>query len=185
MLDLLGIELSSHAHQDEEEKRRQESANVAIAASAAAGKGSGKSKPATTKPTCRDDLTENGCTRGGQCSFLHPSAVGRCLRCGSPKHAATECKRPRQKKTAYPPTGKGRAPPKAPPPKVNNNKGGGKGNTGAKAKNQSKPISKATPKPKAEAGHTQFDWASQTHSDPFASSSVTIEEVQLLPCILQ
>ena len=86
MLDLLEIELSSRAHEDDEEKRRQKSANVAIAASAAAGKGSGKGKH-TTKPTCRDYLTHNGCTRGGQCSFLHPPTVGRCPRCGSTKHA--------------------------------------------------------------------------------------------------
>ena len=83
MLDLLEIQLSSSAHEeDEEEKRHQKSANVAIAASAAAGKGSGKSKP-STKPTCRDYLTKNGCTRGGQCSFLHPPTVGRGLRRGS------------------------------------------------------------------------------------------------------
>ena len=117
MLDLLEIELSSRAHEDDEEKRCQKSANVAIAASAAAGKGSGKGKP-TTKPTCRDYLTDNGCTRGGQCSFLHPPTVGRCLRCGSTKHAVADCKRPRQEKTAFPPKGKGKSsPPKAPPPK--------------------------------------------------------------------
>ena len=140
--------------------------------------GKGKS---TTKPTCRDYLTDNGCTRGGQCSFLHPPTVGRCLRCGSTKHAVADCKRPRQEKTALPPKGKGKSsPPKAPPPKANNNnKGGGKGNAGAKAKNQSKPKGKATPKPKAEAGRIEIDWASQTHSDPFASSSVTIEEVAM------
>ena len=185
MLDLLEIELSSRAHEDDEEKRRQNSANVAIAASVAAGKGSGKGKP-TTKPTCRDYLTDNGCTRGGQCSFLHPPTVGRCLRCGSTKHAVADCKRPRQEKTASPPKGKGKSsPPKAPPPKANNNnnnnnnKGGGKGNAGAKAKNQSKPKGEATPKPKAEAGHIEIDWASQTHSDPFASSSVAIEEVAM------
>ena len=90
---------------------------------------------------------------------------------------------PRQEKTAFPPKGKGKSsPPKAPPPKANNNnnnKGGGKGNAGAKPKNQSKPKSKAAPKPKAEAGHIEIDWASQTHSDPFASSSVTIEEVAM------
>ena len=88
--DLLEIELSSRAHEDDEEKRRQKSANVAIAASAAAGKGSSKGK-STTKPTCRDDLTDNGCTRGGKCSFLHPPTVVRCLRCGSTKHAVADC----------------------------------------------------------------------------------------------
>ena len=98
MLDLLEIELSSRAHEDEEDKRRQKSANVGIAASAAAGKGSGKGK-STTKPTCKDYLTDNGCTRGGQCSFLHPPTVGRCLSCGT-KHAVADCKRPRQEKTA-------------------------------------------------------------------------------------
>ena len=42
-----------------------------------------------------------------------------------------------------------------------------------------KPKGRATPKPKAEAGHIEIDRASQTHSDPFASSSVTIEEVAM------
>ena len=179
MLCSIFSRLSSRAHEDDEEKRRQKLANVTIAASAAAGKGSGKGKP-TTKPTCRDYLTDNGCTRGGQCSLLHPPKVGRCLRRGSTKHAVADCKRPRQEKTAFPPKGKGKSSPlKAPPPKANNNKGGGKGNARAKAKNQSKPKGKAAPKPKAEAGHIEVDWASQTHSDPFASSSVTIEEVAM------
>ena len=151
MLDLLEIELSSRAHEDEEEKRRQKSANVAIGASAAAGKGSGKSKPTITKPTAGDYLIKNGCTRGGQCSFLHPRTVGRCLRCGSTKHAVADCKRPRQEKTAFPPKGKSKSSqPKAPPTKV-----------------------------EAKVTQEQRLRASQTHSDPFASSSVTIEEVAM------
>ena len=178
MLDLLEIELSSRAHEDEEERRHPKSADVAIAASAAVGKGSGKSKP-TTKPACRDYLTENGCTRGGQCSFLHPPTVGRCLRCGSTKQAVADCKQPRQEKTAFPAKGKGKSSPPKPPKASNNNKGGCKGNAGSKAKSQPKPKSKATPKPKAEAGHIEIDWASQTHTHPFASSSVTIEEVAM------
>ena len=185
MLDLLKIELSSRAHEDDEEKRRQKSANIAIAASAAAGKGSGKGK-STTKPTCRDYLTDNGCTRGGQCSFLHPPTVGRCLRCGSTKRAVADCKRPRQEKTTFPPKRKGKSAlhqprhhHQRPTTTTTTNKGRGKGSAGAKAKNQSKPMGKATPKPKAEAGHIEIDWASQTHSDPFASSSVTIEEAAM------
>ena len=142
MLDLLEIELSSRAHEDEEEKKCQKSGNIAITASVAAGKGSGKSRPATTKPTCRDYLTENGCTRGGQRSFLHPPMVGN-------KTCIAECKRPRQEKTAFPRKGKAKSSqPRAPPPKANNNKGGGKGNARAKAKNHSKPKDKATPKQK-------------------------------------
>ena len=70
MLDLLEIEPSFCAHENEEENRLQKSANVAIEASAAAAKGSGKGKP-STKPTCRDYLTENGCIRAN--SMIDPS----------------------------------------------------------------------------------------------------------------
>ena len=37
-------------------------------------KGSGKDKQ---MHICRDYMTEDGCKRGGQCSFQHPAAVGR------------------------------------------------------------------------------------------------------------
>ena len=56
------------AQEDEEEKRKQKSAGVAIAAFTSAQKGSGKTKP-SQKPICRDFLTDNGCPRGGQCTF--------------------------------------------------------------------------------------------------------------------
>ena len=83
-----------------------------------------------------------------------------------------------KRRQSFPPKGKGKSSQsKAPPPKANNNKGGGKGNAGAKAKLHPKPKGKATAKPKAEAGQIVIDWASQTHTNPLASSSVTIEEV--------
>ena len=67
-IDLLEVELSSREQEEEDERRRQKNANVAVASftSAASGKGS-------TKPICRDFLTDNGCTKGGQCAFQHPT----------------------------------------------------------------------------------------------------------------
>ena len=35
--------------------------------------------------------SQTGCPRGGrQCTFQHPQTVGRCLRCGSTKHAVAD-----------------------------------------------------------------------------------------------
>ena len=179
MLDLLEIELSSRVHMRTKRRRDVKISKCFIAASAAAGEGSGKSKPATTKPTCRDFLlTENGDTHSGQCSFLHRWVDASGV--DQQNMRLLSANGQDRRRLAFPPKGKGKSsPPKAPPPKANNNKGGGKGNTGAKAKNQSKPQGEATPKPNAEAGRIEIDWASQTHSDPFASSSVTIEEVTM------
>ena len=112
-MDMIEIELSSRSHEDEEEKRKQKNANVAIASFTQSQKGSGKSKP-----ICRDFLTDNGCNKGGQCTFQHPQTVGRCLRCGSTKHSVADCRRPR-KDSAQPASsstnkkgkGRGRGPP--------------------------------------------------------------------------
>ena len=99
-LDMVEIELAARAHEDEEEKRKQKSANVAIASFA---KGGG-AKP---KPICRGFLTDNGCNKGGQCTYQHPQTVDRCLRCGSTNHQVSERKRLGRRKgsrqgTAFP-----------------------------------------------------------------------------------
>ena len=90
-IDLLEVELASRAQEEEEERRKQKNANVAIASFTSTG-----SAKTSTKPICRNFMTENGCNKGGQCTFLHPTTVGRCLRCGSTKHAVADCKRPRK-----------------------------------------------------------------------------------------
>ena len=185
-LDMVEIELAARAHEDEEEKRKQKNANVAIASFA---KGGGP-KP---KPICRDFLTDNGCNKGGQCTYQHPQTVGRCLRCGSTKHQVSECKRPRKDAPSQAsPKGKGRG--KGPPlPKDKPGaKGGGKtgGATGsttggqsqgqpkgkpqAKKRSQSQPKSKAKAKPsahQAEAGFASLSWAEDDDCDPPTSST--------------
>ena len=92
--DLIEVELAARTHEDEEDKRRQKNANVAIAAFTQSQKGSGKGKP-----VCRDYMTDNGCNKGGQCSYQHPPTNGRCLRCGSTKHSVSDCRRPRKGRT--------------------------------------------------------------------------------------
>ena len=128
-IDLFEVELSSRAQEEEEGRRRQKNANVAVASftSTSSGKGS--------KPTCRDFLTDNGCTKGGQCTFQHPNTVRRCLRCGSTKHTVADCKRPRRDSTTSP-----------------GNKGKGKNKNASlpKSSSQTTAGAKANPKPDAK-----------------------------------
>ena len=58
--------------EDDEEKRKQKNASLAMAAFAQ--KGAGKDK---AKPVCRDYMTDEGCKRGGQCSYQQIGEVGR------------------------------------------------------------------------------------------------------------
>ena len=138
-MDMIEIELSSRSHEDEEEKRKQKNANVAIASFTQSQKGSGKSKP-----ICRDFLTDNGCNKGGQCTF-HPQIVGRRLRCGSTKHSIADCRRPR-KDSAQPASSstdkKGKSRGKGPPlPKPKEGaKGGQKGGRGSGASSSNTPA---------------------------------------------
>ena len=128
-IDLLEVELSSRALEGEEERRRQKNANVAIASFTSTGSGKG-----SNKPICRDFLTNNGCTKGGQCTFQHPSTVGRCLKCGSTKHAVADCKRRRKDSTTSP-----------------GNKGKGKNKNASLTKSSSQPTVGAKAKPKPDA----------------------------------
>ena len=119
------MELAARTHEDEEDKRRQKNANAAIAAFAQSQKGSGKGKP-----VCRDYMTENGCNKGGQCSYQHPPTNGRCLRCGSTKHSVSDCRRPRKDAPANPAAkakGSGKGPPLPKAKAKQAPKGGGKG----------------------------------------------------------
>ena len=123
--DLIEVELAARTHEDEEDKRRQKNANVAIAAFTQSQKGSGKGKP-----VCRDYMTENGCNKGGQCSYQHPPTNGRCLRCGSTKHSVSDCRRPRKDAPANPAAkakGSGKGPPLPKAKAKQAPKGGGKG----------------------------------------------------------
>ena len=129
-IDLLEVELSSRALEEEEERRRHKAAGVAAASFTSTGSGSGKG---STKPICRDFLTENGCSKGGQCTFQHPTTVGRCLRCGSTKHAVADCKRPRKDSTTLP-----------------GNKGKGKNKNAALPKSSSQQTARAKAKPKPD-----------------------------------
>ena len=202
-MDMIEIELSSRRHEDEEEKRKQKNANVAIASFTQSQKGSGKSKP-----ICRDFMTDNGCNKGGQCTFQHPQTVGRCLRCGSTKHSVADCRRPR-KDSAQPASsstnkkGKGRG--KGPPlPKSKEGaKGGQKGGKGSGASSSNTPAQgkaqarqpsnkrsqqqpKAKPKPKAaaqsaEAGMAVYEWATDEVYDP--SSQEPLQEVPFAGCL--
>ena len=166
-MDLLEIELSTRAQEDEEEKRKQKSAGVAIAAFTSAQKGSGKTKP-SQKPICRDFLTDNGCPRGGQCTFQHPQTVGRCLRCGSTKHAVADCKKPRKDAAATSSSkGKGKGSKADPQPKASSSgtpaaKPAPKAKAGAQKRAQSQPKAKAKAKGSAhgaEASNLEIDWA--------------------------
>ena len=166
-MDLLEIELSTRAQEDEEEKRKQKSAGVAIAAFTSAQKGSGKTKT-SQKPICRDFLTDTGCPRGGQCTFQHPQTVGRCLRCGSTKHAVADCKKPRKDAaTTSSSKGKGKGTKANPQPKASSSgtpaaKPTSKAKAGAQKRGQSQPKAKAKAKGSAhsaEAGNSEIDWA--------------------------
>ena len=130
-IDLLEVELSSRALEEEDERRRHKAAGVAVASFTSTGSGSGKG---STKPICRDFLTENGCSKGGQCTFQHPTTVGRCLRCGSTRQVVADCKRPRKDSTTLP-----------------GNKGKGKSKNAALPKSSSQPTAGAKAKPKPDA----------------------------------
>ena len=69
--------------------------NIAVASFTSAGP-----TKTSTKPICHNFMTENGCNKGGQCTFLHPSTVLHCLRCGSTKHSVSDCKRPKKDSAA-------------------------------------------------------------------------------------
>ena len=149
-IDLLEVELASRAQEDEEEKRKQKNANVAVA-SFTSSTGSTKT---STKPICRNFMTETGCNKGGQCTFLHPATVGRCLRCGSTKHAVAECKRPRKDpggNSTAKGKGKGKGPslPKSSSPSTSAPKAKPKADT--KKRPGPNPKAKGKPKPKASA----------------------------------
>ena len=149
-IDLLEVELASRAQEDEEEKRKQKNANVAVA-SFTSSTGSTKT---STKPICRNFMTENGCNKGGQCTFSHPATVGRCLRCGSTKHAVAECKRPRKDPSGNSTAkgkGKGKGPslPKSSSPSTSAPKAKPKADT--KKRPGPNPKAKGKPKPKAAA----------------------------------
>ena len=55
-IDFLEVELSSRTQEEEEERRKQKNANVAIASFTSAG-----ATKTSTKPICRNFMTENGC----------------------------------------------------------------------------------------------------------------------------
>ena len=198
--------MAARTHEDEEEKRRQKNANVAIAAFTQSQKGSGKGKP-----VCRDYMTDNGCNKGGQCSYQHPPTNGRCLRCGSTKHSVSDCRRPRKDAPANPAakaksTGKGPPLPKAKAkqgPKgggKGKNQGGGGGGGGGGATNQqaqpkgqakkraqsqpkSKPKAKASShQAEAEAGLMEVDWAGGDLYDP-PTGALGSEDVPFTGCI--
>ena len=180
-VDLLEIELSTRAQEDEEEKRKQKSAGVAIAAFTSAQKGSGKTKP-SQKPICRDFLTDNGCPRGGQCTFQHPQTVGRCLRCGSTKHAVANCKKPRKDATTTSSSkGKGKGSKANSQPEASSSgtpaaKPAPKAKAGrAQKRGQSQPKAKAKakgPAHGAEAGNSEIDWARIALEDSNAVTEV-------------
>ena len=176
--------MAARTHEDEEDKRRQKNANVAIAAFTQSQKGSGKGKP-----VCRDYMTDNGCNKGGQCSYQHPPTNGRCLRCGSTKHSVSDCRRPRKDAPANPAakakgTGKGPPLPKAKAKqapkgggKGKNQGGGGTNNQQAQPKGQAKKRAQSQPKAKpnakasshqaeGEAGNMEVDWAGGDLYDP-------------------
>ena len=186
------------AQEDEEEKgekRKQKSAGVAIAAFTSAQKGSGKTKP-SQKPICRDFLTDNGCPRGGQCTFQHPQTVGRCLRRGSTKHAVADCKKPRQDATATSSSrGKGKGPKANPQPKTSSSgtpaaKPAPKAKATAQTRGQSQPKAKAKAKGSvhgAEAGNLEIDWArtaledSNIATETFSASFAPTDVAATLP----
>ena len=177
-VDLLEIELSTRAQEDKEEKRKQKSAGVAIAAFTSAQKGSGKTK-SSQKPICRDFLTDSGCPRGGQCTFQHPQTVGRCLRCGSTKHAVADCKKPGKDATATSSSkGKGKGPKANPQPKASSSgtstaKPAPKPKAGAQKRGQSQPKAKAKAKGSAhsaEIGNLEIDWARTALEDSNAAT---------------
>ena len=127
-------------------RRRSENKRTANVAIASFAKGGG----AKQKPICRDFLPDNGCNKGGQCTYQHPQTVGRCLRYGSTKHQVSECKWPRKDAPSQASSkGKGRG--KGPPlPKdKSGSKGGGKtggGSTGSTTRGQQQGQPKGNPR---------------------------------------
>ena len=66
------------------------------------GKGKDKDKG---KQVCNYFLTESGCSKGGQCGFMHSKLGikdGRCFNCGATGHQTKECPRPRAAPKAAP-----------------------------------------------------------------------------------
>ena len=179
-IDLLEVELASRAQEDEEERRKQKNANVAVA-SFTSSTGSTKT---STKPVCRNFITENGCNKGGQCTFLHPATVGRCLRCGSTKHAVAECKRPR-KDSGGTSSAKGKGKDKSPPlPKSSSpstSAAKAKPKADAKKRPGPKPKAKGKAKPKASAASSSSQamhclmWAedqTQEHGESLSTAEI-------------
>ena len=151
LLNLMGqleIEMSARAMEDDEERRRRGQANNASASAsthataAAVGKGKGKSKGKMSTTVCQDYMTDRGCPKGDQCTFLHPRKPGKCLRCGGVNHDLSTCRRPGRDAKLNPPNnakasgagGRGNPPPA---PKKGRGKGGG-GTTETQPKNTQK-----------------------------------------------
>ena len=130
-------------------------------------------------------MTENGCNKGSQCT--------RCLRCGSTKHAVSECKRPR-KDSAGTSSAKGKGKGKSPSlPKSSSSStpaAKAKPKADAKKKPNPNPKSKGKAKPKASAASSSSQamhcptWAEdQTQEEGESLSTAEILRSASLSCL--
>eukprot|EP00971_Amphidinium_carterae_P352046 6492398-Amphidinium_carterae.1 len=138
-LEGLEAELSAAALKEEQSNARGRERDASgMMAAGTGGKPSGKpsgsgagtsGNPGATgfKDVCRYYMSDNGCRDGGTCPNKHVPHVDRCLRCGSLKHRAKDCTRPRKLQNDA-----DRTNPAAPPPKAPQGKAKAKGKPKAK-----------------------------------------------------
>ena len=131
-------------------------------------------------------------TRAANAHFFHPTTVGRCLRCGSTKHAVADCKRPR-KDSAGTSSAKGKGRGKGPPlPKSSSpstSAAKAKPKADAKKKPGPNPKAKGKAKPKASAASSSSQamrclmWAEdQTQGEGESISTAEIVPSASLAC---
>ena len=187
LLNLMGqleIEMSARAMENDQERRRRGQANNASASAsthataAAEGKGKGKSKGKKSTTVCQDYMTDRGCPKGDQCTFLHPRKPGKCLRCGGVNHDLSTCCRPGRDAKLNPPnsakaSGRGNPPPA---PK----KGRGKGGRGGTTETQPKNTQKGE---RMQSGHARKLWKTIQKVNP--AGPVLAWPYHTRPCRLQ
>lgn len=84
------------AHQDKKRREREEKPPEAKVKKMEETKGEGNGQRSEQDRTCRFFLTEGGCKKGKQCSWSHVlDDQRRCWTCGSTRHLAPDCDRPR------------------------------------------------------------------------------------------
>ena len=170
-----GPKVSQVQHDDSKGKGKCKQGEVSSAAR------EGQPNPKTSSyrdqfETCKFYSTQNGCNRGRKCKDWHEFAEakkdGRCVNCGSKKHAEADCTRPKAKGK-----GKGEDGENAQVPK-----GKGKEQSSLGESGQNQPSSKSEPNPKAAAAAVASPpQPSEQPASPATASQQSVQQGEGVP----